>query len=54
MSDFSIYRHMKLGIVHFKAFPEVLQDISATLPTLRKIVEDDFWTAVEVGWIKDP
>lgn len=20
---------------------------------LRKIVEDDFWTAVEVGWMKD-
>ena len=24
------------------------------METLRKIVEDDFWTAVEVGWMKDP
>jgi hypothetical protein len=23
MEDFSIYRYMKLGIVHFKAFPAV-------------------------------
>jgi len=53
MENFSIYRYMKLGIVHFKAFPEVSEGNGPIVETLRKIVEDDFWTAVEVGWMKD-
>ena len=44
---------MKLGIVHFKAFPEVVRGEGPIIKTLRTIVEDDFWTAVEVGWMKD-
>jgi len=54
MENFSIYRHMKLGIVHFKAYPEATTGEGPIVETLRKIVEDDFWTAVEVGWMKDP
>lgn len=53
MENFSIYRFMKLGIVHFKAFPEVSTGEGPVVATLRKLVEDDFWTAVEVGWMKD-
>ena len=53
MENFSIYRYMKLGIVHFKAFPEVSEGTGPIVETLRKLVEDDFWTAVEVGWMKD-
>jgi sugar phosphate isomerase/epimerase len=44
---------MHLGIVHFKAFPEVVSGQGPIVETLRKIAEDDFWTAVEVGWMKD-
>ncbi len=53
MDNFSIYRYMDLGIVHFKAFPQVVNGEGPIIETLKKIVEDDFWTAVEVGWIKD-
>ena len=53
MENFSIYRYMKPGIVHFKAFPEVVRGEGPIVETLRKLVEDDFWTAVEVGWMKD-
>jgi len=53
MENFSIYRYMKLGIVHFKAFPLIANGEGPLVETLRKIVEDDFWTAVEVGWMKD-
>ena len=53
MDNFSIYRYMDLGIVHFKAFPQVVNGEGPVIETLKKIVEDDFWTAVEVGWIKD-
>jgi sugar phosphate isomerase/epimerase len=41
MENFSIYKYMKNGE-------------GPVVETLRKIVEDDFWTAVEVGWMKDP
>ncbi len=54
MENFSIYKYMKLGIVHFKAYPEATTGEGPIVETLRKIVEDDFWTAVEVGWMKDP
>ena len=53
MGNFSIYRHMKLGIVHFKAFPEIVRGEGPIVESLRTLVEDDFWTAVEVGWVKD-
>jgi sugar phosphate isomerase/epimerase len=53
MDSFSIYNHLKLGIVHFKAFPEVVRGEGPIVETLQKIVEDDFWTAVEIGLIKD-
>ena len=48
-----MYKYMDVGIVHFKAFPEVVNGSGSVVKTLRKLVEDDFWTAVEVGWIKD-
>ncbi len=54
MENFSIYKYMKLGVVHFKAYPEVSNGEGPVVETLRKIAEDDFWTAVEVGWMKDP
>ncbi len=53
MQDTSMYRYMKVGIVHFKAFPETVRGEGPVIETLRKLVEDDFWTAVEVGWIRD-
>jgi sugar phosphate isomerase/epimerase len=53
MDNFSIYKYMYLGIVHFKAFPQCVGGQGPIVETLRKIAEDDFWTAVEVGWMKD-
>ncbi len=53
MENMSIYRYMDVGIVHFKAFPEIVNGEGPIVETLNKIIEDDFWTAIEVGWIKD-
>jgi sugar phosphate isomerase/epimerase len=53
MEMFSLYRHMRLGIVHFKAFPEVEFGQGSMLETLKKIAEDDFFTAVEIGPSRD-
>ncbi|GFN21906.1 sugar phosphate isomerase/epimerase family protein [Thermanaeromonas sp. C210] len=49
----SIYEYMKVGIIHFKAFPATVYGTGPILETLRRIAEDDFFTAVEVGWIRD-
>ena len=47
------YKYMKLGIVHFMAYPEVIKGEGPVLETLRRIAEDDFFTAVEISWVKD-
>lgn len=48
----SLYAYMKPGLVHFKAYPEVMQGRDY-VKTLEKICEDDFWHAVEIGPVKD-
>jgi sugar phosphate isomerase/epimerase len=53
MEMLSLYRHMRLGIVHFKIFPEVEFGQGSMLDTLRKIAEDEFFTAVEIGPARD-
>jgi sugar phosphate isomerase/epimerase len=49
----SMYGYMKPGLVHFKAFPELMQSHARYVETLRIICEDDFWTAVEIGPCRD-
>ena len=49
----SMYRFMKVGLIHFMAYPQVMKGEGPILETLQKIAEDDFFTAVEVSWIKD-
>jgi sugar phosphate isomerase/epimerase len=49
----NIYQKMRVGIVHFKAFPGIETGEGPIVETLQKICEDDFWTAIEVGWMKD-
>src|ERR1051326_7743079 len=43
--------HLKLGIVHFMAYPQCLKGEGPIQETLEKIVHDDFFEAVELGWI---
>jgi len=49
----SMYKFMKVGLIHFMAYPQVMRGEGPILKTLQKIAEDDFFTAVEVSWIKD-
>lgn len=51
--EMSMYSAMRVGIVHFKAFPGIETGAGPICETLEKICADDFWTAVEVGWMKD-
>jgi sugar phosphate isomerase/epimerase len=49
-----IRRYLKVGIVHFMAFPQTMRGEGPILETLEKIANDSFFDLVEVGWIKDP
>lgn len=50
----SLHAYMKVGILHFMAFPETLQGDGPILETLAAIVEDPFFGVVEVSRINDP
>jgi sugar phosphate isomerase/epimerase len=52
MTD-SIYARARVGLIHFKAFPGIETGEGPIVETLERIAADEFWTAVEVGWIKD-
>lgn len=49
----SMYEYMKVGIVHFKAFPFCVNGVGPFEETVSKLCEDDFFTAIEMGMIKD-
>lgn len=50
----SIYRYADVGLIHFMAYPQVMKGEGPVLETLAKICEDDYFTFVEVTWMKDP
>jgi sugar phosphate isomerase/epimerase len=45
---------MRLGIVHFMAFPEMISGEGPTLETLEQVAGDEFFTAVEIRPPVDP
>jgi len=49
----SLQSYMKVGIVHFMAFPETMKGEGPILQTVKKIAEDDFFSAIEVTSMKD-
>ena len=50
----SIYKYMKVGLIHFMAYPSVMQGEGPILETLGKIAADSYFNAVEITRIKDP
>lgn len=49
----SIKKYMKVGLIHFMAYPSCIKGEGPIEETLRKIALDDYFDAVEVTWIKD-
>lgn len=49
----SLHDYMKVGIVHFMAYPAALSGEEPVADTIAEIVEDDFFDAVEVTRIND-
>jgi len=44
---------MKVGLIHFMAYPDTIQGRGPIESTIRKIALDDYFDAVEISWIKD-
>lgn len=49
----SIHNYMKVGLIHFMAYPQCGSGEGPIEETLKKIAEDDYFDAVEITWIKD-
>lgn len=45
---------MKVGIVHFMAYPQAVTGEGPVVETVRHIAEDDFFSAIEITTVKDP
>jgi len=50
----SIYKYADIGLIHFMAYPSTIKGDGPILDTLAKICEDDYFTLVEITWMKDP
>jgi sugar phosphate isomerase/epimerase len=52
--DQSIHKFMKVGLVAFMAYPGIMTGEGNVAETIKKVAIDDYFTAIEVTWIKDP
>jgi sugar phosphate isomerase/epimerase len=50
----SMYKYMKVGLIHFMAYPDTMKGEGPIVETVRKIALDDYFNAIEVSWIKNP
>ncbi|GIX06531.1 MAG: xylose isomerase [Candidatus Poribacteria bacterium] len=52
--DAPLFEYMRVGIVHFMAFPDCMGGEGPILETITRIAEDPFFNAIEITQIKDP
>jgi sugar phosphate isomerase/epimerase len=50
----SMYKYMKVGLIHFMAYPATIKGEGPILETVKKIAVDAYFNAIELTWIKDP
>lgn len=46
-------KYMKVGLVHFMAYPTTIKGEGPILETIRKLAIDEYFTAIEITTIKD-
>ncbi len=51
--DKNIRNYIKVGLIHFMAYPNTIKGEGPIEETMKRILEDDYFDAVEVTWIKD-
>ena len=50
----TLKEYMKVGIVHFMAFPSTMRGEGPVADTVKAVLEDDYFDAIEISWVKDP
>lgn len=45
---------MKVGLIHFMAYPSTMKGEGPIVETIRAIATDDYFDVIEVSWMKDP
>lgn len=48
-----IRRYIKVGLIHFMAFPETMKGEGPIAETVARILRDDYFDAIEIAWIRD-
>ena len=48
-----LYKYMKVGLVHFMAFPATIKGEGPILETIKKMALDEYFTAIEITTIKN-
>lgn len=49
----SLYKYMKVGLIHFMAYPSTMKGEGPIVETIKKIAIDDYFSAIEITTIKD-
>jgi hypothetical protein len=49
----SLHKYMKVGLVHFMAYPTTIKGEGPIVETIRKLAIDEYFTAIEITTIKD-
>lgn len=49
----SIYNYMKVGLIHFMAYPQTMKGEGPIVETIREIAADDYFNAIEITTVKD-
>lgn len=49
----SMYNYMKVGLIHFMAYPETMKGEGPIAESIRKIACDAYFNAIEISWIRD-
>src|SRR5690606_37599829 len=49
----SLYKYMKVGLVHYRAYPTTIRDEESIVETIRKLAIDEYFTNIEITTIKD-
>ena len=47
-------KYMKVGLVHFMAYPATIKGQGPILETIKRLATDEYFTAIEITTIKDP
>jgi sugar phosphate isomerase/epimerase len=48
-----IRKYIKVGLIHFMAYPETMKGEGPIKETIGRILRDDTFDAIEIAWIKD-